>query len=200
MVRRPEIYTCLTPRYIYFLDGYQRHHNLPHSSSFVALCKSHGMKSLKDGEILDLLKTCFPLIKIQLNKGNENCVDTPTTANFIGDAQTWAMLKDRSPIDQQNMQLDFNSNEDSIKRPNCLPIRNTIPNTFDWYEYLKHLKTDALGRSIIHCNSITSTFDITQGKFLKSGLAVVADQQTSGTGRSGNKWLSPKGKNWDRSN
>ena len=173
---------------------------MPHNSSFVALCKNNEMKSLKEHDILGLLKTCFPLIKIQLNKENETDVDVPMEANFLGNAQTWAMFKNRSPINQQNMQLDFISNEDSVQRPNCLSIRNSIPKTFDWYEYLKHLKTDTLGRAVIHCNSITTTFDITQGKFLKSGLTVVADHQTSGTGRSGNKWLSPKGKNWDMSN
>ena len=176
------------------LDGYQRHRNLPHSSSFVAFCKNKRIKSLNEGELLDLLKNCFPLIKIQLSKEHERSVDVPMEANFMGDAQTWAMLKGRSPIDQQHMQLEFTSNEDSHQSPNCLSIRNKLPNTFDWHEYLKHLKTDILGRDLIHCNSITTTFDIIQGKFLKSGLTVVADQQTSGTGRSGNKWLSPKGK------
>ena len=149
---------------------------------------------MKKEELLHLLKSSFPLIKIQLYNEVAKSTERHTKANFLGDSLSWSKLKDRSPIRQTTMELDFTTNEDNLERPNYLCIRNAMPNTFHWNEYLEHLNTDILGRTLIHCDTIPTTFDIIQGHFLKSGLAVVADEQTAGKGRTSNKWLSPKGK------
>ena len=148
--------------------------------------------SLEQDAWIRLIKTCFPLIKVKLCTDKE-CTDKSTEANIFGSPETLAMLKKKSPIKQSKMTLDFNPSSDCGSSPDYLPIFQNKPKTFDSDEYVSYLKTDSLGRAVIHCDMITTTFDILQGQFLLSGMAVIADQQTSGRGRSANKWLSPEG-------
>ena len=173
-------------------DGYEQLQDTVGNCSLVKVHRS--LLLLTEKEWVDILKSCFPLIKLQHAKDIEPDMNLVPIVNFFGDQETLAMLKARSPIKQMKLQLDFNSFDgDNIQSPNYLPIRNNPSESFNWDEYQSNLNTKDLGRNIIHCNVITSTFDLLQGKFLKSGLAVIADQQTSGKGRSTNKWLSPKG-------
>ena len=173
-------------------DDYEQLHDTIGNCSFVKVPRS--LHLLKEKAWLDILKSCFPLIKLQHAKDIEPDMNLVPLVNFFGDQETLAMLKASSPIKQKNLQLDFNPvDEDNVEILNYLPIRNNPSESFNWDEYQSNLNTKDLGRNMIHCNVITSTFDLLQGKFLKSGLVVIADQQTSGKGRSANKWLSPKG-------
>ena len=173
-------------------DGYEQLHDTVGNCSLVKVHKS--LHLLKEKEWLAILKSCFPLVKLQHAKDIEPDMNLVPIVNFFGDQETLAMLKGRSPIKQTNLQLDFNPvDEDNVQIPYYLPIRNDPSESFNFDEYQSNLNTKNLGLNIIHCNVITSTFDLLQGKFLKSGLVVIADQQTSGKGRSANKWLSPKG-------
>ena len=142
---------------------------------------------------IHLFKTCFPLIKMQIPSQNDLCENHPEI-NILGCFDTIMKLKKRSPIKQTKMTLDFDPIEKKVSIPDYFYIDNNTPPTFDWKQYTQHLNTETLGRTVIHCNVITSTFDLMEGQFLESGLAIVADQQTHGKGRSCNKWLSPEGK------
>uniref|UniRef100_A0AC35TYJ5 BPL/LPL catalytic domain-containing protein n=1 Tax=Rhabditophanes sp. KR3021 TaxID=114890 RepID=A0AC35TYJ5_9BILA len=69
---------------------------------------------------------------------------------------------------------------------------------FDHEAYFNHLKTDAIGHSLMHTDVCTSTMDLTTSFIRglhdnKKPVTVVANYQTKGVGRSGNQWLSPKG-------
>ena len=142
---------------------------------------------------MKLLKTCFPLVKLRVPTNSES-FDGATEANFLGCFKVLEMLKKKSPINQCKLQLDFNPTTKRIQTSKYLPIYNNNPKTFIWNEYIQHLTTKILGRTVIHCNIVGSTFDLLDGQFMKSGMAVIADQQISGRGRSSNKWLSPEGK------
>jgi len=173
-------------------DIYEQLHDTLANCSFVKVHKN--LQLLKEKEWVDILKSCFPLIKLQHAKDVEPDINIVPVINFFGDQETLAMLKSRSPIKQMKLQLDFNPFDgDDIQIPNYLPIHSNPSESFNWDEYQSNLNTKDVGRNIIYCNVITSTFDLLEGKFLKSGLVVIADQQTSGKGRSANKWLSPKG-------
>ncbi|KAM9995806.1 hypothetical protein ACTFIY_001990 [Dictyostelium cf. discoideum] len=67
--------------------------------------------------------------------------------------------------------------------------------TFDTNKYFKELSTNIFGKNLIHSEVISSTQDIML-KYLtytRQGLVMIADQQTKGRGRDGNKFLSPIG-------
>ncbi|EAL63016.1 biotin--[acetyl-CoA-carboxylase] ligase 2 [Dictyostelium discoideum AX4] len=67
--------------------------------------------------------------------------------------------------------------------------------TFDTNKYFNELSTDLFGKNLIHTEVISSTQDIML-KYLtytRQGLVMIADQQTDGRGRDGNKFLSPLG-------
>ena len=172
-------------------DGYKQLCDKSGNYSFVSVQKR--LNLLTEEEWANVLRTCFPLIKLQQNNRDEPTFYGVPVSNFFGDHGTLTMFKEKSPIKQAKLQLDFNPSDKSVQTSCYIPIRNDPTELFNWKEYQMHLKTTNLGRNIIHCNVITSTFDLLQGKFLKSGLAVIADRQTSGKGRSANKWLSPKG-------
>ena len=59
-----------------------------------------------------------------------------------------------------------------------------------------HLRTSRIGKKLVVYNSTASTNDIA-AEYAKNkendGLVVLAEQQTSGRGRAGNKWLAGKG-------
>jgi BirA family biotin operon repressor/biotin-[acetyl-CoA-carboxylase] ligase len=64
---------------------------------------------------------------------------------------------------------------------------------------IRHSKTKVIGRETHHFTEVTSTNDIAK-KFVtmkaREGTVVIADTQTSGKGRLGRGWLSPKGGIW----
>ena len=172
-------------------DGYQHYLDTKGNCSLVKVHTS--LNSLSEKEWIDIFKSSFPLIKLQFVNKIEPDLSIVPVVNFFGDPEILAMLKARSPVKQIKLQLDFNPSNDRDKREDYLSVNSNPTESFNWDEYQSHLKTKSLGRNLIHCNVISSTFDLLQGKFLQSGLVVIADQQTSGKGRSGNKWLSPKG-------
>ncbi|XP_040570847.1 biotin--protein ligase [Lepeophtheirus salmonis] len=71
------------------------------------------------------------------------------------------------------------------------PVQSTTD--FDCRKFYELLKTKELGNLIIYGKEMRSTFDVTDNVQIKHGLFVIADRQTSGKGRGGNQWLSPKG-------
>ncbi|XP_039288767.1 biotin--protein ligase [Nilaparvata lugens] len=58
--------------------------------------------------------------------------------------------------------------------------------------YLKHLKTQKIGKALVHSKVMTSSM-VWINALPGDGLAVVAYLQTRGVGRGGNTWLSPEG-------
>ncbi len=68
--------------------------------------------------------------------------------------------------------------------------------SFDWSKFESVLKTEKLGRVLVHSEIIASTFNVLEGDIALGSLnnvAVVADHQTSGRGRADNHWISPRG-------
>ena len=100
-----------------------------------------------------------------------------------------------SSIQQTRLKLEFSTQNDSLQASDTnLPIFTNISTPeFDYNLFIQKLKTKYLGRSLIYVPIINSTFDVVDGKFLKHGLVVIANQQIQGRGRGQNKWLSPKG-------
>ena len=100
-----------------------------------------------------------------------------------------------SSIQQTKLKLEFTTQNDSLQASDSiLPIfTDQSSPEFNYNVFSKNLKTKYLGRSLIYVPIINSTFDILDGKLLKHGLVVIANQQLQGRGRGQNKWLSPKG-------
>ena len=99
-------------------------------------------------------------------------------------------------VKMSNCVLDFNPNDSSpIPSAGYIPIfTGTSSRTFNWNDYKAELGTSRLGRVVIHTETARTTTDFVTGPiFLHDGLAVIADRQTEGQGRSGNVWLSPLG-------
>jgi BirA family biotin operon repressor/biotin-[acetyl-CoA-carboxylase] ligase len=69
------------------------------------------------------------------------------------------------------------------------------PDIIDYIEISPFLKTDFIGKNYIHLESISSTNDYAKEIASKSenGTIVVSEEQTSGRGRLGRKWVSEKG-------
>ena len=71
-----------------------------------------------------------------------------------------------------------------------------IPDALDPDRIKSHLKTSRIGKKVVVYNSTASTNDIA-GEYAKNkgndGLVVLAEEQTQGRGRSGNRWVSRRG-------
>lgn len=70
------------------------------------------------------------------------------------------------------------------------------PDILTFEEISKNLNTDFIGRSIIHFDSIDSTNNKAKelaNEGAASGTLVLSEEQTSGRGRMGRNWVSPKG-------
>lgn len=67
-----------------------------------------------------------------------------------------------------------------------------LPDALDPDRIKSHLRTNRIGKKVVVYNSTASTNDVA-GQYAKNkandGLVVLAEQQTSGRGRAGNKWL-----------
>nr|CAD7202941.1 unnamed protein product [Timema douglasi] len=70
---------------------------------------------------------------------------------------------------------------------------HACPQRFSTVEYFENLHSEHIGRLLIFSEVMTSSMEGLDGAVLHHGLAVVASQQISGAGRSGNAWLSPEG-------
>lgn len=73
----------------------------------------------------------------------------------------------------------------------------SCPDVLTYEEVKKYLETDLIGREIVHFESIDSTNY--KAKELasadeKQGTVVISEEQISGRGRLGRKWISPKNK------
>ncbi|XP_057664831.1 biotin--protein ligase [Diorhabda carinulata] len=76
---------------------------------------------------------------------------------------------------------------------NFMPVFiHTCPSNFSTVTYFESLTTDQIGRLVIYSNVMTSS-QLLLDKTLTHGIAVIPRQQTSGTGRSNNQWISPEG-------
>lgn len=62
------------------------------------------------------------------------------------------------------------------------------------YSFKKHLKTKWLGKNYIFFEEVNSTNVYAKENNLPDGTVILAEYQTSGKGRKGRIWLSPKGK------
>ncbi|QSZ28117.1 biotin--[acetyl-CoA-carboxylase] ligase [Aceticella autotrophica] len=69
------------------------------------------------------------------------------------------------------------------------------PDIIDYIEISPFLKTDFIGKNYIHLESISSTNDYAKeiASKAENGTIVVSEEQTSGRGRLGRKWVSEKG-------
>lgn len=71
----------------------------------------------------------------------------------------------------------------------------SAPDRLSQHEILPLLRTNYIGRQIIHFDSIGSTNDEARrlaGQGCSEGLVVIAEEQTSGRGRLGRKWTTPR--------
>ena len=71
------------------------------------------------------------------------------------------------------------------------------PDTLSSFEIQPLLKTRFIGREILYFDSIDSTNSYAKKmgeENIKDGTVIIADEQTSGRGRLGRQWMSPKGK------
>ncbi|MDI6604308.1 MAG: biotin--[acetyl-CoA-carboxylase] ligase [Thermoanaerobacteraceae bacterium] len=69
------------------------------------------------------------------------------------------------------------------------------PDIIDYIEISPFLKTDFIGKNYIHLESISSTNDYAKeiASKAENGTILVSEEQTSGRGRLGRKWVSEKG-------
>ncbi|HOV80920.1 MAG TPA: biotin--[acetyl-CoA-carboxylase] ligase [Bacillota bacterium] len=71
----------------------------------------------------------------------------------------------------------------------------SIPDRLYPVEILDGLSTRFIGRKVFYCDSVSSTNDLAKElvrKGAEEGSLVIAEEQTSGRGRLGRKWYSPK--------
>uniref|UniRef100_A0A8D8V3H1 Biotin--protein ligase n=1 Tax=Cacopsylla melanoneura TaxID=428564 RepID=A0A8D8V3H1_9HEMI len=104
--------------------------------------------------------------------------------------------KNTSVVQMKKMQLEFCEGVPSSKEPSegYLPILvSEEERGFNTEEYFKYLNTKKLGQVIIYSDVMSSSHNVLDGPSLVHGLTVIPRQQTQGTGRSNNVWLSPPG-------
>jgi len=94
-----------------------------------------------------------------------------------------------------------------VDKLNCRAEEDFLPvlinaddgiSTFNGEKFFDRLHTTDFGRVLLHAPVIGSTFQPFEANtrglaMLERSLCVIADRQTSGRGRGGNKWISPKG-------
>uniref|UniRef100_A0A0N5A453 BPL/LPL catalytic domain-containing protein n=1 Tax=Parastrongyloides trichosuri TaxID=131310 RepID=A0A0N5A453_PARTI len=76
--------------------------------------------------------------------------------------------------------------------------KNEKISTFNVSEYMENLQTNKIGKLLIHTDVCTTKLDISKGlsetlPTNEDPIIATANYQTSGVGKSGNQWLSPKG-------
>lgn len=137
-----------------------------------------------------------------LTSHNKCAAYSITSGNLVGKSEDLADFKTRllaiakdGKVKQTNCTLDFSPNDDSPSpSEKYIPIFECEPSTFDWKKFSAELKTNSLGRVLIHTQIARTTFDFVDGiALMKHGFTVIADRQTGGKGRAGNTWLSPEG-------
>ena len=113
---------------------------------------------------------------------------------FSKDRNLLGKVSERT-IQQKLLQIVFRDKSQDLKATDeRLPvICQPKTTTFDFNLFNSLLKTNQIGRSVIHSQVVNSSFDVVDGNFFHHGLAVVVDRQRAGRGRGGNKWISPVG-------
>lgn len=103
--------------------------------------------------------------------------------------------KNSNVIQMKKMQIEFCEKASSEEASESfLPIQiHEEPPDFNVEEYYRHLTTKKLGQVIIYSEVMSSSHNVLDGPSLQHGLTVIPRQQTQGTGRSNNIWLSPPG-------
>lgn len=103
--------------------------------------------------------------------------------------------KNGNVIQMKKLQVEF-CEKPSSREPseNFLPVHiHEEPPNFNVEEYYRHLNTKKLGQVIIYSDVMSSSHNVLDGPSLLHGFTVIPRQQTQGTGRSNNVWLSPPG-------
>lgn len=98
-------------------------------------------------------------------------------------------------MDCRKISLLFCGKDEKPPNPtsNFMPVFiHTCPSNFSTVTYFESLTTDQIGRLVIYSNVMTSS-QLLLNKNLTHGIAVIPRQQTTGTGRSNNQWISPEG-------
>ncbi|XP_026677474.1 biotin--protein ligase [Diaphorina citri] len=103
--------------------------------------------------------------------------------------------KTQSVVQMKKMELEFCQSAASRAPSEAyMPILvNEAPSDFNVDEYYRHLNTKKLGQLVIYSGVMSSSHNVLDGPTLLHGLTVIPRQQTQGTGRSNNIWLSPPG-------
>eukprot|EP00092_Neocalanus_flemingeri_P046261 GFUD01052024.1.p1 GENE.GFUD01052024.1~~GFUD01052024.1.p1 ORF type:complete len:390 (-),score=113.03 GFUD01052024.1:49-1050(-) len=101
-------------------------------------------------------------------------------------------LLETKTLVQNIITLDFSTN---LKCPSetYLPIKSESAPNFNSSLYFSHLTTSHLGQPLILVPTISSSMVPFTGPPIFHGFTLVPQQQLSGQGRGGNKWLSPPG-------
>ncbi|GFS17509.1 biotin-protein ligase [Elysia marginata] len=180
-------------------------HSAVDSSSFVTLKSSNTARLAALKHILarlgmnvspratpDLTPCCLLTQKQELRK------------KFL--ASVHRKLDKESVLRSQNFSLTFLENAASITQvsPNVLPVITSETSSdirllegFAEQDYWRNLDTTKLGQVVLYTDVITSTMHVFDGMLfsLPHGIypVAIAGRQTSGRGRGGNMWLSPRG-------
>ncbi|CAO1443290.1 unnamed protein product [Diamesa serratosioi] len=70
---------------------------------------------------------------------------------------------------------------------------HSCPDDFSTVDYFDTLNTDKVGRLLVYSQLLTSSMAMLKNVKYVHGFAVIPRQQTDGSGRSNNMWLSPSG-------
>ncbi|XP_063696404.1 biotin--protein ligase isoform X2 [Culicoides brevitarsis] len=125
-----------------------------------------------------------------------------THGYFLGKYEKKMFLLDQMKIIQndnilQNEKLKIKfckTNTIDMATETYLPVLTHIcPDNFDTVKYFESLKTEKIGRLVIYSHSMASTMNVIQNVSFAHGITVVSRQQTKGSGRGKNTWLSPEG-------
>lgn len=120
------------------------------------------------------------------------------------EAKLWALqsLKDRMTNDHvlatPHYKIHLYGKDDVVPEASSsvLPLQvDGIPDDlgFSTKLYFEELKTQEVGRLLIYATLLTSSMNVLSHLTLSHGFCVIPRQQTQGTGRSKNQWLSPEG-------
>uniref|UniRef100_A0A0K0FA22 Biotin--protein ligase (inferred by orthology to a human protein) n=1 Tax=Strongyloides venezuelensis TaxID=75913 RepID=A0A0K0FA22_STRVS len=112
----------------------------------------------------------------------------------LGDKPKILIIPQRDDSNDKGEEIETTEDLLNVK---LLTMKKEIPH-FNINEYFTNLHTKKLGRLLLHSDVCTTTLDINNAllaAFPKntSPIVVAANCQTSGIGRSGNQWISPKG-------
>ena len=123
---------------------------------------------------------------LKLLKGSDNFVSGQDISEMFGVSRT-AIWKYMNALKEEGYVIESSSKK-GYKLLNS-------PDVLTESEVLPLLKTEVIGREIVHFDSIDSTNNmarINAASGCSEGLTVIAEEQTAGKGRLGRKWITPK--------